>query len=72
MYARKGGHSTKCASELGQRRSVIAADTEREREWRLLRRPMAREAEAHNLSNVDAKPLTLPCSVIAHLTKPPL
>lgn len=41
----------------------------RKREWRLLR-PMAREAEAHNLSNVDAKPLTLPCSVIAHLTKP--
>lgn len=71
MYARKGGHSTKCASESGQRQSVIAADTERERENGDCHVVQC-DAEANNLSNVDAKPLTLPCSVIAHLTKLPL
>lgn len=54
------------ARQVGTKAYVIAADTERMEiavvQWR--------EAEVHNLSNVDAKPLTLPCSVIAHLTKP--
>ncbi|KYM86405.1 hypothetical protein ALC53_04105 [Atta colombica] len=54
------------SASTGTKAYVIAADTERMEiavvQWR--------EVEAHNLSNVDAKPLTLPCSVIAHLTKP--
>ncbi|KYN06956.1 hypothetical protein ALC62_02079 [Cyphomyrmex costatus] len=54
------------SASTGTKAYVIAADTERMKiavvQWR--------EVEAHNLSNVDAKPLTLPCSVIAHLTKP--
>ncbi|TGZ56164.1 Uncharacterized protein DBV15_01704 [Temnothorax longispinosus] len=54
------------SASAGTKAYVIAADTERMEiavvQWR--------EMEAHNLSNVDAKPLTLPCSVIAHLTKP--
>jgi len=54
------------SASTGTKAYVIAADTERMEiavvQWR--------EVEAHNLSNVDAKPLTLPCSVIAHLMKP--
>jgi len=53
-------------NSAGTKAYVIAADTERMEiavvQWR--------EVEAHNLSNVDAKPLTLPCSIIAHLMKP--